>query len=152
MHSVLQRELPATAPDFQATARLFGCVPLTCWSISEDRHVSGSRFVPLFTPSLQWVPWPPHLPWPCGSPPSSVLWDRTIPPNPSSAVSGCPRPPTTSSANLAARRLGGFPKFLENPYESVPRARDSGGSWQPRLTVTRMLPSVISRTSASATT
>src|SRR5437867_1400847 len=105
MHSVLQRELPATAPDFQATARLFGCVPLTCWSISEDRHVSGSRFVPLFTPSLQWVPWPPHLPWPCGSPPSSVLWDRTIPPNPSSAVSGCPRPPTTSSATFTVRRL-----------------------------------------------
>ena len=26
------------------------------------------------------------------------------------------------------RRLGGVPKFLEIPYESVPRAGDSGGS------------------------
>jgi hypothetical protein len=25
------------------------------------------------------------------------------------------------------RRLRGFPKFLENPFENVPRARDSGG-------------------------
>ena len=29
---------------------------------------------------------------------------------------------------LLRRRLRGFPKFLENPFESVPRARDSGGS------------------------
>ena len=29
-------------------------------------------------------------------------------------------------------RLRGFPKFLENPFESVPRARDSGGFWLPR--------------------
>ena len=51
---------------------------------------------------------------------------------------------------IARKKLEGFPKFLENPFESVPRARDSGGSWRPRLTVTRMLPSVILKTSASA--
>jgi hypothetical protein len=31
------------------------------------------------------------------------------------------------------RRLKGFPKFLENPCDSVPRARDSGGFEQPRF-------------------
>ena len=69
------------------------------------------------TPSLQWVPWPPQLPWPCGSPPSSVLWAHKIPHNPSPAVSGC-RPPTTSSR-------GDYEAFpMENPCGSVPRARD----------------------------
>ena len=29
---------------------------------------------------------------------------------------------------FSRRRLGGLPKFLENPCESVPRASDSGGS------------------------
>jgi hypothetical protein len=52
---------------------------------------------------------------------------------------------------ILPRRRRGFPKFLENPFESVPRARDSGGSWRPRITVTRMLPSANSRASASAT-
>src|SRR5712691_8359912 len=48
---------------------------------------------------------------------------------------------------IAARRLGGFPKFLENPYGSVLRARDSGGSTEPRITVQQMLPSAISKAS-----
>ena len=47
-------------------------------------------------------------------------------------------------------RLRGFPKFLENPFEGVPRARDSGGSFEPRITVHPMLPSVDLKTSASA--
>jgi hypothetical protein len=34
---------------------------------------------------------------------------------------------------IARRKLEGFPKFLENPFESVPRARDSGGPGHPRL-------------------
>jgi hypothetical protein len=34
-----------------------------------------ARYVLLFPPSLQWVPWP-LLAEPCGSPPSSVLWVR----------------------------------------------------------------------------
>src|SRR5207249_2834931 len=42
-------------------------------------------------------------------------------------------------------------QFLENPFESVPRARDSGGSWLPRLPATRMLPSANTTASASAT-
>ena len=45
------------------------------------------------------------------------------------------------------RRLRGFPKFLENPFESVPRARDSGGSGQPRIPVTRIRPSTESKVS-----
>ena len=39
---------------------------------------------------------------------------------------------------------------MENPSESVPRARDSGGSREPRLAVLGMLPSVDVTTSASA--
>jgi len=37
--------------------------------------------------------------------------------------------------NNRVRRLRGFPKFLENPFESVLRARDSGGSGRPRMAV-----------------
>ena len=48
------------------------------------------------------------------------------------------------------KRLCGFPKFLENPFENVPRARDSGGSFEPRITVHWILPSVVLKTSASA--
>ena len=40
---------------------------------------------------------------------------------------------------------------MGNPSESVPRARDSGGSRDPRLTVLAMQPSVRLTTSASAT-
>jgi len=89
-------------------------------------------------------------------------------PSPSLAVSGCPRPPATSSARcsfapsagasvptkdgsfavrrtvpvLCRRRLEGFPKFLENPYNNVPRARDSGGpATNSHLTLAPMRPS-----------
>ena len=110
--------------------QLFGCVVVTWFSISEYRHVSLIRFVRLFAPSLQWVPWPPQCPWPCGSPSSPVLWAHKIPPNPSSAISGFPRPQITSTH---PRRLRGFPKFLENPCESVPQARNSGGFGPPRF-------------------
>ena len=85
-------------------------------SISVDRHVSSIRYVHLFTPSLGWVPWPPHLPWPCGSPSSLVLWAHTIPHNPSSAVSGCPRPPTTSSGGDCEA----FPSSWRIPLEACP--------------------------------
>ena len=47
---------------------------------------------------------------------------------------------------------GRSPKFLENPSESVPRARDSGVPDGLALAAIQMLPSVLSRTSASATT
>jgi hypothetical protein len=43
------------------------------------------------------------------------------------------------------------PTFAGNPSESVLRARDSGGSREPRLTVPAILPSVRLTTSASAT-
>src|SRR3989442_15742679 len=65
----------------------------------------------------------PHLHWyyglirslPIHRPGSLVALDPELPPQ------------------IAREKLGGFPKFLENPYESVPRARDSGGSEPPRL-------------------
>jgi len=47
------------------------------------RYVSVYRYTCLFTPSLQRVPWPPPPRWPCGSPPSTVLWDHTTAPRPS---------------------------------------------------------------------
>ena len=40
-------------------------------------------------------------------------------------VSGLPRPDGTSACTEETRRS---PRFLGNPCESVPRARDSGGS------------------------
>ena len=124
-----ERSMKTFAPCLPSPVPLFGWVVVTWFSISEYRHVSLIRFVRLFAPSLQWVPWPPQPPWPCGSPSSPVLWAHKIPPSPSLAISGCPRSRTTS---VVPKRRRGFPKFLENPYESVPRARDSGGSPEPR--------------------
>jgi hypothetical protein len=43
------------------------------------------------------------------------------------------------------------PTFVGNPSESVPRARDSGGSRVPRIAVLGVQPSVVRTTSASAT-
>jgi hypothetical protein len=51
----------------------------TWCSTSACRHVSPTRGVLMFPPSLQRVPWPP-LAGPCGSPPSQVLWGRTTAP------------------------------------------------------------------------
>ena len=81
-----------------------------------------ARYVHLFPPSLQWVPWP-LLAEPCGSPPSSVLWVRkTARPHP------CP--PLVSLGDrvtaLVSGEMASSPGFLENPFESMPRARDSG--------------------------
>ena len=93
-----------------------------------------------------------------GSPPSSVLWGRKTPRRPSrpSLVSldgavplrGMPRllprpahPCQPGPGPLGVRRCqlpvssgggGRPPRFLGNPCERVPRARDSGGSQRPR--------------------
>jgi len=93
-----------------------------------------------------------------GSPPSPVLWGRKTPPRPSrpSLVSldgAVPLPwdaafaPQASASLPAGGRAllgsggaqclssggdGRSPRFLGNPYESAPRARDSGGSQRPR--------------------
>ena len=66
------------------------------------------------------------------SPFSSVLPVRTPPPPPSRFVSGLPRLALLASHFLLARKAEVFPKFLGNPSEHVPRARDSGGSSGPR--------------------
>src|SRR6266849_5049867 len=72
------------------------------------------------------------------SPPSSVLRASKTPPRPSrqSSVSlDHTVPPSTAETRRS-------PTFVGNPSESVPRARDSGGSRQPRLSVLAIQPSV----------
>jgi hypothetical protein len=54
-------------------------------------------------------------------------------------------------SRLAGGRETGALPGLRRIFESAPRARDSGGSWQPRIAVTRMLPSARLTASASAT-
>jgi len=75
----------------------------------------------MFPPSLQWVPWPP-LAGPCGSPPSRVLWGRTTAPP---SIHGHLWSPLV--AGTSSEEMGSSLGFLENPFESMPRARDSGG-------------------------
>jgi hypothetical protein len=65
------------------------------------------------------------------SPFSSALPVRTPPPPPSRFVSGLPRLALLASHFLPARKAKVFPKFLGNPSEHAPQARDSGGSSGP---------------------
>jgi hypothetical protein len=81
-----------------------------------------ARYVHLFPPSLQWVPWP-LLAEPCGSPPSSVLRVRkTAPPS----VDRRLRFPLVPALPLLRAKMVSSPGFLGNPFGSMPRARDSG--------------------------
>jgi hypothetical protein len=65
-----------------------------------------ARYVHLFPPSLQWVPWP-LLSKPCGSPPSSVLrGHKTAPPSVDSAY-GLPWRPRYRSCERRWRALLG---------------------------------------------
>lgn len=82
----------------------------------------------MFPPSLQWVPWPP-LAGPCGSPPSRVLWGRTTAPP---SIHGHLWSPLV--AGTSSEEIGSSLGFLENPFGSMPRARDSGGPVRPRPT------------------
>jgi hypothetical protein len=82
----------------------------------------------MFPPSLQWVPWPP-LAGPCGSPPSQVLWGRTTAPP---SVHGHLWFPLV--AGTSSEEMGSSLGFLENPFGSMPRARDSGGPVRPHPT------------------
>ena len=90
--------------------------------------MSPTRGVLMFPPSLQWVPWPP-LAGPCGSPPSRVLWGRTTAPP---SIHGHLWSPLV--AGTSAEEMGSSLGFLENPFESMPRARDSGGPVRPHPT------------------
>jgi hypothetical protein len=81
-----------------------------------------ARYVHLFPPSLQWVPWP-LLTEPCGSPPSQVLRVRkTAPPS----VNRRLRSPLVSALPLLRTGMVSSPGFMGNPFGSMPRARDSG--------------------------
>src|SRR5262249_7953731 len=81
-----------------------------------------ARYVHLFPPSLQWVPWP-LLSEPCGSPPSSVLRGRkTAPPSVNERL----RSPLAFALPLSRVEMVSSPGFLGNPFGSMPRARDSG--------------------------
>ena len=82
----------------------------------------------MFPPSLQWVPWPP-LAGPCGSPPSRVLWGRTTAPP---SIHGHLWSPLV--AGTSSEEMGSSLGFLENPFGSMPRARDSGGPVRPHPT------------------
>jgi len=82
----------------------------------------------MFPPSLQWVPWPPRA-GPCGSPPSRVLWGRTTAPP---SIHGHLWSPLV--AGTSAEEMGSSLGFLENPFGSMPRARDSGGPVRPHPT------------------
>ena len=85
----------------------FACSPLPS-SGSRGRHNFRGPAVPHLHRYYGFIR---SLPTRC--PRSLVALDRKLPPQ------------------CCQRRLRGVPKFLENPYESVPRARDSGGSGQP---------------------
>jgi hypothetical protein len=81
-----------------------------------------ARYVHLFPPSLQWVPWP-LLSEPCGSPPSSVLRVRkTAPPSVDKRL----RSPLAPALPLLRAKMVSSPGFMGNPFGSMPRARDSG--------------------------
>src|SRR6266481_2762735 len=121
----------AGVADAQAREIASSCLPwpvqitdsvLWTWcSTSECRHVSPNRGGLMFPPSLQWVPWPP-LAGPCGSPPSRVLWGRTTAPP---SIHGHLWSPLV--AGTSSEEMGSSLGFLENPFGSMPRARDSGG-------------------------
>ena len=61
------------------------------------------------------------------------------------------RSPLTTRYRLATTETRRSPTFVGNPCESVPQARDSGGSRAPRIAVLVIQPSVLLTTSASAT-
>jgi hypothetical protein len=63
---------------------------------------------------------------PCGSPPSRVLWGRTTAPP---SIHGHLWSPLV--AGTSSEEMGSSLGFLENPFESMPRARDSGGPVRP---------------------
>ena len=93
------------------------------------------------TPSLQWIPVVPvlHLHRYYG-------FLRPLPAHPGSL-----RSPLTTRLPLVTAEARRSPTFVGNPSESVPRARDSGGSRASRVAALVMRPSVGLTTSASAT-
>ena len=92
------------SPSWPGPAWIFGRVLLTCLPVSVNRHVSVSRYACLFTPSLQRVPWPPPPRWPCGSPPSTVLWAHTTALRPSPTPRFPLTPGTSAGCRFRSRR------------------------------------------------
>jgi hypothetical protein len=84
---------------------------------------------------------------PCGSPPSQVLRVRkTAPPS----VCGRLWSPLAAAFPLSRAKMVSSPGFLGNPFESMPRARDSGDpGTTSQISVVRMLPSALLTASAS---
>ena len=79
-------------------------------------YVSFGRYVRLFPPSLQWVPWP-LLTKPCGSPPSRVLWGRKTAHPSIPIASGFP---WRSVPPMVRRRWGALLGSWEIPLEACP--------------------------------
>ena len=93
-------------------------------------------------PSLQWIPAEPVL--------HLRRYYGFL--RPLHARPGGLRSPLTTRLPPVTAETRRSPTFVGNPSESVPRARDSGGSRDPRIAVLVMQPSVRLTTSASATT
>jgi hypothetical protein len=88
-----------------------------------------ARYVHLFPPSLQWVPWP-LLSKPCGSPPSSVLrGHKTAPPSVDSAY-GLPWRPRYRSCERRWRALLGSWGI---PLEACPELGTPATPARPRI-------------------
>ena len=95
-------------------------------------------------------PFPPVGPGVTSSPRSSVLWGRKTPPTPVPRRLRSPLPRGTPARTEETRRS---PRFLRNPCEHVPRARDSGGPRRTsRVPVRAVQPSAGLTASAPTTT
>src|SRR5580704_9030174 len=90
-------------------------------------YVSFNRYVRLFSPSLQWVPWPPlagALRFPTFP---RYIWVCKTAQHPSR----CLRSPLAIGTSHGEEEMRSSPRSLENPCGSMPRARDSGDPGTP---------------------
>jgi len=121
--------------------RITDSVQWTWYSTSACRHVSPTRDVLMFAPSLQWVSAVPvpHLPWYYG-----VV--RLLLARPGGLWS-----PLTARYRRCRRRRRGLPRSWGIPLRACPGLGTPAVRREPRLAVLAMQPSVESTTSASAT-
>ena len=129
----------------------------SAWASSASRSTNGDMVLDLG--GSPWVhqpirplvpPFPPVGPGATGSPRSAVLWSRKTPPTSIPRRLRSPLPRGTPARTEETRRS---PRFLGNPCEHVPRARDSGGPRRTsRVPVRAVQPSAGLTASAPTTT